>query len=72
MSLDGEAFRRQTVQVSRAFMHVEYALAFVALEVVMMTMVRGFVPRPFAGQYHRLDFASLHHQLEIAIDGRCA
>jgi len=49
--------------------HVEHALAFAALKVVVVVLPHQFEARVLSRQVHRLKLAFLHQRLQIAVDG---
>jgi hypothetical protein len=68
--LDGESSGRKPGQVARAGVHVENAVAVVALEVVMV-LVRGcLIARAIPGQIDRGDLAGVKQQLQVPVHGR--
>lgn len=69
MSFDAEAGGREFGQIAWALVHVEDALALLALEMVVMVMHRRLVARAVAGQLHQHDGRVVQQQLEIAVDG---
>lgn len=70
--LDGEALGRQPGQIARTVVHVKDALAFVALEVVVVGMVCGLVPGAVAGKRHDGDVALVDQAFQVAVDGGLA
>ena len=48
MVFDRESFRREPIQIAGTSMHVEYALACLALEMVVVTAMCHLVPRTIA------------------------
>ena len=69
MVLYGEAFRSELVDVLRAALDVEDALALGALEVVVVLHVSALITRRLVRQLHGRQRAVFHHGLEVAIDG---
>jgi len=66
--LNGETFGRKLGQVTWAVMHIEDALALIALEVVMVLMLRRLVARAVAWQRNDNDVAIVEQTFQIPID----
>ena len=72
MALNTEAFRCKVGQVARTVVHIEDALAIIALEVVMVRMHCGLIASAVAGQGNGIDVAFFKQTFQIPIDGGLA
>jgi hypothetical protein len=68
VTLDGESAWGQSPQITRTAGYVVNALAFGALEVVMVAGLRRFIPRAVARQRNHLHGTFGDQRLEIPID----
>lgn len=68
MATHGEARWSQARQVARAIVNIKNALANIALEVMVMRMLRRLVARAFAGQSDHGNLTRIDQQLHVAIN----
>ena len=68
MSVDGEARGRQGAKAGRATGHLEYAVARVADEMMMMRFIRCFVAYLSPGQLHGHSVTIAKHRPQMPVD----
>jgi len=67
---DAKFRRHELAEVLKAAGDIENAIAFLALEVVVVSFVRPLVPGGLAGDLHRFDPALFQECTDCPIDGR--
>lgn len=63
-----EALRRKSVHVAGAGVDVEYTVAAMTPEVVMVLVAGKFVAGWLAWQFYQLGLACFHKLLDVAVD----
>ena len=67
--LDAKARRRHFLDTIEAFFEFEYLTANAAQKVMMMALVRTFVTRRLAGNFHRDDAPLVRQRFEGSVNG---
>ena len=67
--LDAKARRRHFLDTIEAFFEFEYLTANAAQKVMMMALVRTFVTRRLAGNFHRDDVPVFRQRFEKPVNG---